>query len=241
MKRTTSIAATICALGLLALTRPLAAQVGYEPAKSPYQDVPWRQGITGIVGWYNAAVDPAGVAPRSAPMYGLRYDVQLAGPAQLTVRSVATMSKRHVLDPRQPRATRLLGEVSAPLLLTDVGIALNLTGQRSWHGLVPVVQFGAGVAADLKPASDVGNYKFGGTSGTTFALSLGTGIRYVPGGRYNRWEVRGDVTDYLFAIKYPSSYISTAATPSILGSTASASSWRHNAGLTLGLTYRFLR
>jgi hypothetical protein len=241
VKRTTLVAIGMFSVGLLALARPLSAQVGYDPARSPYQDVPWRQGLTFTAGWYNAAIDPAGVAPRSAPMYGLRYDLQLAGPAQLTVRSMATTSKRHLLDPRQPKATRLLGEVDAPLLLTDLGLTINLTGQRSWHGLVPLVQFGAGVASDLKPASDVGNYKFGGTSGTTFALSLGTGVRYVPGGRFNRWEVRGDVTDYLFAIKYPGSYISTITTPSVLKSNASSSSWRHNAGLTLGLTYRFLR
>ena len=241
MKRKTAVAATIFSLGLLAVTRPLAAQVGYDPAKSPYHDVPWRQGLTTFAGWYNAAIDPAGVAPRSAPMFGVRYDLQLAGPAQLTVRSAATSSKRHVIDPRQPKATRLLGDVSAPLLLTDVDITLNLTGQRSWHGLVPLIMFGGGVASDLKPASDIGNYKFGGTSGTTFALSFGGGIRYVPGGRFNRLEVRGDVTDYLFAIKYPGSYISTATTLSVLKPNASASSWRHNAGLTLGLTYRFLR
>jgi hypothetical protein len=239
VKRTTLVALGIFSLGLAAA--PLAAQVGYDPAKSPYQDVPWRQGVTAVVGWYNAAIDPAGVAPRSAPMYGLRYDLQLAGPAQLTVRSVATASNRHVLDPRQPKATRLLGETPAPLLFTDVGITLNLTGQRSWHRLVPTFQFGFGVASDLKPAADVGNYKFAGNSGTTFALSLGSGIRYVPGGRFNRWEVRGDVTDYLFAIKYPGSYISTSATPSVLKPNASTSSWRHNAGLTLGLTYRYLR
>jgi hypothetical protein len=241
VKRTTLVTTGILAITLLAAAAPLAAQVGYDPAKSPYHDVPWRQGLTFVAGWYNAAIDPAGVAPRSAPMYGLRYDLQLAGPAQLTIRSAATTSKRHLLDPRQPKATRLLGEVDAPLLFTDIGLTLNLTGQRSWHGLVPLVQFGAGVASDLKPAADVGNYKFGGSSGTTFALSLGTGIRYVPGGRFNRWEVRGDVTDYLFALKYPGSYISTATTPSVLKPDASASSWRHNAGLTLGLTYRFLR
>lgn len=241
MKRTTLVTNGLLALALLASAAPLAAQVGYDPAKSPYHDVPWRQGLTFVAGWYNAAIDPAGVAPRSAPMFGVRYDLQLAGPAQLTIRTATTTSKRHLLDPRQPKATRMLGEVDAPLLFTDVGIALNLTGQRSWHRLVPVVQFGAGVASDLKPASDVGNYKFGGTSGTTFALSFGTGVRYVPGGRFNRWEVRGDVTDYLFAIKYPGSYISTATTPSVLKPNASTSSWRHNAGFTLGLTYRFLR
>ena len=235
------MATGIISLGVLAVAGPLEAQVGYDQARSPYHDVPWQQGLTFVAGWYHATTDPAGVAPRSAPMYGVRYDLQLAGPAQLTVRSAATMSKRQLLDPRQPKATRLLGVVDAPLLFTDVGLTINLTGQRSWYGLVPLVQFGAGIASDLKPASDIGNYKFGGTSGTTFALSFGGGARYVPGGRLNRWEVRGDVTDYLFAIKYPGSYISTPSTPSVLKMSASNSSWRHNAGLTLGLSYRFLR
>ncbi|HEX2780525.1 MAG TPA: hypothetical protein VHM30_13555, partial [Gemmatimonadaceae bacterium] len=116
-------------------------------------------------------------------------------------------------------------------------------GQRSWHRLVPLVQFGAGIASDLTPAQDVGNYKFGGTAGTTFALTFGSGVRYVPGGRFERWEVRGDVTDYLYAIKYPGSYFGTVTAPrsGVLAYGSSASRWRHNAGLTLGLSYRFLR
>lgn len=224
-------------MGSFAVTSPALAQVGYEPQASPYRDVEYRQGVTTFAGWYSAALDPARVAPRSGPIAGLRYDLTLAGPAQLTVRSAYVHSERNVIDPRQPRATQLLGRRSAPLLLNDVGISLNLTGARSWHNLIPLIQFGGGTATDLHSGADIGNYSFG----TTFALSLGTGLRWVSGGR---WEVRGDVTDHLYSIRYPSTYAKSFTTDpndAVLGTSDSRSRWRHNAGLTIGLTYKFLR
>ena len=224
-------------MGSLVAARSAVAQVGYEPEKSPYRDVEYRQGVTAFAGWFSAALDPARVASRSGPMAGLRYDLTLAGPAQFTVRSAYVHSERNVIDPRQPRATQLLGRRSAPLLLNDIGIALNLTGARSWHNLIPLIQFGGGTATDLNAGTDIGNYSFG----TTFALSLGTGLRWVSGGR---WEVRGDVTDHLYSIRYPSTYAKSFTTnpnDAVLGTSDSRSRWRHNAGLTIGLTYKFLR
>jgi hypothetical protein len=231
-------------LALTAIARSASSQqVGYDPATSPYRDVTFRQGVTPFAGWFNAALDPAGVAPKSAPMAGVRYDLQLAGPAQFMVRTAVVKGQRDVIDPRQPAGSRALGEKPSTLLLADVGLVVNLTGQRSWHQIVPLLQFGAGIASDLSAGEDVGNYKFGGTAGTTFALTLGGGVRYVPGGRLERWEVRGDVTDYLYAIKYPGSYFGTVTAPlsGVLAYGSPASRWRHNAGLTLGLSYRFLR
>jgi hypothetical protein len=225
-------------VGSLGVVSPALAQVGYEPQASPYRDVEYRQGVTAFAGWYSAALDPGRVASRSGPMAGLRYDLTLAGPAQLTVRSAYVHSERNVIDPRQPRSRQLLpGRRSAPLLLNDVGISLNLTGARSWHNLIPLIQFGGGTATDLHSTADIGNYSFG----TTFALSVGTGIRWVSGGR---WEVRGDVTDHLYSIRYPSTYAKSYTTDpndAVLGLSGSRSLWRHNAGLTIGLTYKFLR
>lgn len=233
MKRT--MAGVVLAMACVAPTA--TAQVGYEPAASPYRDVEYRQGVTAFAGWFSAALDPARVAPRSGPMAGLRYDLHLTGPAQLTVRSAYVSSERNVIDPRQPPATRLLERRAVPLLLSDVDITVNLTGERSWHYLVPLVQVGGGIASDLRPSQDVGNYSFG----TTFALAFGAGVRWVPGGRF---EVRADVTDHLYSIRYPSSYFqSTSANGNspVLGESTGTSKWRHNAGVTLGVTYRFRR
>jgi hypothetical protein len=224
-------------VGILSLARYADAQVGYEPQASPYRDVEYRQGVTAFAGWYSAALDPARVASRSGPMAGLRYDLTLAGPAQLTVSSAYVQSERNVIDPRQARPTQLLGQRSAPLLLNDVNISLNLTGARSWHNLIPLIQFGGGTASDLHSAPDLGNYSFG----TAFALSLGTGVRWVSRGR---WEVRGDVIDHLYSIRYPATYaksFTSNVNDAVLAPGDSRSRWRHNAALTIGLTYKFLR
>lgn len=228
---------TVLVVGLLATAKVAMAQVGYDPQSSPYRDVEYRQGVTAFAGWFSAALDPVRVASRSGPMGGLRYDLTLAGPAQLTVSSAYVKSERNIVDPRQPAGTRLLGRRSAPLLLNDVNISLNLTGARSWHNLIPLIQFGGGTASDLNSSADIGNYSFG----TAFALSLGTGVRWVSRGR---WEVRGDVIDHLYSIRYPGTYaksFTSNANDAVLAPGESRSRWRHNAALTLGLTYKFLR
>lgn len=227
----------VLATSLIVTANVATAQVGYEPQASPYRDVEYRQGVTAFAGWFSAALDPIRVASRSGPVGGLRYDLTLAGPAQLSISSAYVKSERNVIDPRQSAGTRFLGRRSAPLLLNDVNITLNLTGARSWHNLIPLVQFGGGTASDLNPTADIGNYSFG----TAFALSLGTGVRYVSRGR---WEVRGDVVDHLYSIRYPGTYTkSFTSNPNdaVLGAGESRSRWRHNAALTLGLTYKFLR
>jgi 2,3-bisphosphoglycerate-independent phosphoglycerate mutase len=47
----------------------------------------YRQELTGFTGYYAAAEDPVGVAPRSGPMLGVRYEIRLGGPAQFYARA----------------------------------------------------------------------------------------------------------------------------------------------------------
>ena len=123
--------------------------VGHPPARSPFRDLEFKHELTLFGGYYQAAKDPAGVAPRSAPMEGIRYELTVGGPVQFVARLARVNSERHVINPLEPRATRDLGVQSWPVYLTDLGFSLNLTGQRSWHGIVPVVSGGIGIASDL--------------------------------------------------------------------------------------------
>jgi hypothetical protein len=218
------------ALVALASTRAFA-QVGYTPEHSPYRDVEFKQELTLLTGYFGAAKDPAGVAPRSGPLLGARYEVRIGGPAEFTARLARVWSERHVIDPTKPAATRSLGVQSWPLYVTDVGISINLTGQKSLHELVPVLNGGIGLVSDLKGKADVGGYKFG----TSFAFSFGGGVRYVPGGNF---QLRADVADYLYQIQYPDTYFGDATT--VLRG-ASNSVWKHNVALTVGASYLFYR
>lgn len=219
---------------ILLLATPAAAQVGYPPAESPYRDLEYGQELSLVAGYFSAAKDPAGVAPRSAPMLGARYEVRVGGPAMLTVRAARVFSERNVIRPDTTAAFRDLGVRSWPLYLADVGITLNLTGQKSYQHFVPVTTFGVGVASDFR-SPDAGGF----TVGTSFAFSFGAGVRWVPGGRY---QVRADITDHLYQIKYPPLYYRMASdTTQVLKNSQARSVWKHNAAITVGASYLLFR
>ena len=222
------------ASSLLCVPVAAVAQVGHLPEESPYRDLPYKQELGLFSGYYNASEGAAGVAPQSGPMIGARYELRIGGPVQFMARIVNVFSERTALDPTKPPAERASSK-STNLVLADVGITGNLTGQKSWHGLVPIVQAGLGLASDFQ-AEDVGGYDFG----TPFALTFGTGFRYSRG---DRLELRADVTDYLYQLEYPQRYfIANGPQAPILNPvTTTAKQWKHNLNFALALTYHFAR
>ncbi|HET7456607.1 MAG TPA: hypothetical protein VFJ74_03065 [Gemmatimonadaceae bacterium] len=228
-----SILAALAALSLATATTA-SAQVGYTPEKSPFRDIEFRQELTLVTGYFAASKDAAGVAPQSGAMLGAHYEVHVGGPAYFSAELSRVFSQRNVIDPTQNEGLRSLGTKSVPLYLTDVGLVLNLTGQKSLHHLVPLVKGGLGIASDFGGA-DKGGYKFG----TTFAFVFGAGLKYVPGGNL---QLRADVTDYLYQIQFPTSYFTANAVGDVvLGAGQARSQYKHNAALTLGASYLFFR
>jgi hypothetical protein len=223
-------------LAVVVCARGAAAQVGHTPEESPYADLTYRHEITTFTGYLNTRRDPAGVAPRSAPLAGVRYALYLVGPAYFTARLAYARSERTVLDPFEPVATRVvLPAARVPLLIADAGFALSLTGFKSWNRLVPELNGGLGFVSDFRTESDVGGFSFG----TRLALTLGAGVRYVPGGRF---QLRADVTDNLYRISYPNSYYRTASDGTmILAARQAKALWTHNPAITLGVSYLFRR
>jgi hypothetical protein len=213
---------------------PAAAQVGHEPARSPYTDLEYKQELTALFGYVRARHDPAGVAPKSAPMVGARYEITLTGPLALSADVTRTFSDRDVIDPSKPRATRAVGTETAAVYAADVALALNLTGRKSWHHLVPQVRAGLGVVS-----SSAKDESSGFSFGTPFAFTFGGGLKFVPGGR---WQLRGDVTDRVFKLSYPDSYYRLASdNTAVLDVQTPRSFYTHHAALTVGVSYLFSR
>jgi len=227
-----SLFAALLALPLFAATA--SAQVGYTPEKSPFRDLEFRQELTAVAGYFAASKDPARVAPQSGPLIGAHYEVHVGGPAYFEAEAARVFSQRNVVDPTKAPAQRSLGTKTVGLYLADVGLVLNLTGQKSLHQLVPVLKAGIGVASDLTGA-DVGGFQFG----TTFAFVFGAGVKWVPGGNF---QLRADVTDHLYQVQYPASYytVPTSGDP-FLPSGQARSMYKHNAALTVGASYLFFR
>ncbi len=222
------------ALALVVVATTARAQVGHLPQNSPYRDVETSQELTFFGGHYSAGQDPINVAPRGGPMFGLRYEKHVGGPAFLMARWSHVNSERFPIDPTKTGAAAQLGKRNVALNLYDVNIALNLTGQKSFHHIVPVVNLGAGIGTcGCAVAPDP--YTFG----TPFAFSFGGGLRYVPGGRF---QLRADWNDYLYQLKYPAEYyLNTTGTGAAVPPRQPRSFWKNNRALTLGASYLFFR
>ena len=222
---------------LLALVAaPALAQVGHEPASSPYQDIPFKQEITLYGGDYQGAIGRAGVGPTGGPVIGVRYAIRLGGPVEATANVARVATSRMVKDPAKSGDDRLVGEQSFGLYMADVGLALNLTGQKSYHHFVPVVGAGLGIVSGSS-SPDVGGFKVG----TPFALNFRAAIRFVPEGNFS---ARLEVADNMFQLSYPASYFRSPPIGEggpILGAAAGDNQWTHHRVLTLGISYMFSR
>jgi hypothetical protein len=224
----------LSALSLVVVGTTAGAQVGHLPQNSPFRDVETSQEVTFFGGQYGAGRDPINVAPRGGPMFGLRYEIHVGGPAFLMARWSHVNSERFPVDPTKSGAAAQLGKKSVSLNLYDVNLVVNLTGEKSFHHIVPIMNLGAGIAScSCTVAPDP--YKFG----TPFAFSFGAGLRYVPGGRF---QLRADLNDYLYQLKYPAAYyINTTGTGAAAPPAQSRSFWKNNRALTLGASVLFFR
>ena len=223
------------ALALACIATTARAQVaGHLPENSPYRDLETSQEFTFFGGHYTAGKDPIGIAPRDGPMYGLRYQIHVGGPAFLMARWSHVNSSRFAIDPQKTGTARQLGKQNVSVDLFDVDLAINLTGERSFHHIVPVVNLGAGVATCGCSVKD-DPYTFG----TPFAFTFGGGLRFVPGGRF---QLTLDWNDYLYQLKYPAAYYQIPTSGGTAALTNQARSfWKNNRALTLGASLLFFR
>ncbi len=221
------------AAALLAATS-VQAQVGHIPAQSPYADLEYSQELTLLGGYLRTRHDPAGILPKSRPMFGVRYEATLTGPLAISADIISGFGERNVIDPGKPVATRNKGTQSNALLEADIAAALNLTGTRSWHKLVPQLRAGLGLIRSAAK-DDSSGYGFG----TPFAFTFGGGVKYVPGGRF---QLRADITERVFKQTYPDTYYRLATdNTAVLPTSTSRSFYTHHAALTVGVSYRFAR
>lgn len=213
---------------------PLAAQVGSEPAKSPFQDFNYHEDFTAWAGYFRGNTGEVGIGPQSSPIFGVRYGLHVGGPAELSVRVGRAFSSRNVLDPTKFGAARNLGSESDPLWIADLGINLALTGQKTFHSFVPVFGFGIGIASS-RTSRDVGGYSFG----TGLAIHAGGGLKFVTHGP---WGARVDVTDYFWQLSYPGAYfLAPTGGTAILSPSQVQNQWTQNPVITFGISYIFSR
>lgn len=221
------------AVALLAAI-PASAQVGHDPAKSPYTDLEYNQEFTFLFGHLRTRHDPADIAPQSSSVAGIRYELTLAGPLALSSDLFGASMTRNVVDPLKPAKTRDIGTQKNLELGADLALAMNLTGRKSWHGLVPQVRAGVGLISN-RAQDDSSGFAIG----TPFAFTYGLGMKYLPGGRF---QVRADLSDHVFKLAYPDSYYRLASdNTSVLDAGSLKSFYTHHTAFTIGVSYLFAK
>jgi hypothetical protein len=217
------------------LASALRAQtVGSLPEKSPFADLRDHQRLGIVAGYLVTARDPVGVNPKGGPMLGLRYDLYAGGPVYLTGRLFASPSDRDVLDYTKRAAQRRVGTQNVTIWGTDVGLAVALTGDRSWHAMQPLVHLGFGIAGGLGDRPDISHFSFS----PTFAFSYGVGARWVTG---RNSELRADVAWFYWQVKYPETYRSTEGDPVAIRPSGPMSPYTGNRALTATWSFGIFR
>lgn len=233
-RRALSIAPAIALLALGA-TSLAAQQVGYTPETSPFVDLRGKQALTLTTGLLAPGGDPAGVGPRTGAQVSVRYELLLTGPLWLQARATyAPRLERTYKDPLVTGAPRLLGTSTRPLAAIEAGFGMNLTGNKSWNGLVPQLHGGFGWVTGGTGRADQGGYLFG----NKFTVSYGVGLR-IPTG--DRWEVSADLTHLFWKYSYPADYGPGGAAVTPILPTGSLTPWKGNLLLNVGMSRFFFR
>src|SRR2546430_1876370 len=123
----------------------VAAQVGHEPAHSPYHDVRDGGVLVFTFGYLGGSRGGVGVGPSDGKTGGIRYEVPF-GAVGASLGLVYARMNRFVVDPFKDTTSRKSGPSTNDVVLLDAGLQLILTGRKTWRGFAPYVGGVLGVA-----------------------------------------------------------------------------------------------
>src|SRR2546430_4226112 len=132
-------------LSVVASYNVVAAQVGHEPAHSPYHDVRRGGVLVFTFGNLGGSRGSVGVGPSDGKTGGIRYEVPFGAVGASLGLAYARMD-RFVVDPFTDTTSRKTGPFTDDVVLLDAGLQLILTGRKTWRGFAPSVGGGLGVA-----------------------------------------------------------------------------------------------
>jgi hypothetical protein len=217
---------------LLAGAAPLRAQVGYEPSKSPFRELPHANGASLLAGYFDGGGGTLNVGPHDGWMYGARFQVRSNKAISLGVGVMYGTLTRTVLDPSKPVGERNLGEVDQTLWIPEAVITMNLTGGKSYRRFAPFLGFGVGAAFGSDTPLDTSGYEFG----TKFSFAPFLGLRFVPSPRL---AVRGELRGNLWKLSYPVSYRTTTPGGTPILVSGEVAEWVMSPVYVFGLSYYF--
>jgi hypothetical protein len=232
------------AIGVAALlTAPppnrLTAQVGHDPAQSPFHDIRLHSGPVVVVGHLGGDRGVARAGTSNAMTFGLRYEIPAGKTLHFQFTGTYLHGDRFIINPRADSASpgRKTGPVTSDLAFVEIGMQLRLTGGKTWHGFAPYLGTGLGLVFDVNSPGDTtrSGYQFG----TKLTLAFTTGVRWYPA---HRVMINADVRAQLWRLKYPISFHdSTQASDGsrVLPLTQPLNDWTLHPWISLGIGWIF--
>lgn len=221
-------------LVLLVLVLAGASPAAAQRIASPYRFVDETQSVEVFAGWVlpdAGALELGGIA---APAFGARYGIRLNGP--FTVEGAATwlpLSRAVVDTIVQPDSTFAVRDTAGMnVLLLTGALRFDLTGPRTWRGIMPYFTAIGGVAVDMSGDDEAeqgipveARFDFG----TSFAGGLGAGLEWFA---TPRLTFRADARDVLWKLETPEPLLTRDLT-------APDEEWVQNVIISLGASVRF--
>ncbi len=217
----------------------LAAQVGHDPAQSPFHDIRLHSGPVFVVGHLGADRGVAGAGTSNAMTFGLRYEIPAGKTLHFQFTGTYLHGDRFIINPRADSSSpgRKTGPVTSDLACVEIGMQLRLTGGKTWHGFAPYLGTGLGLVFDVNSPGDTtrSGYQFG----TKLTPAFTTGVRWYPA---HRVMINADARAQLWRLKYPISFHdSTQASDGsrVLPLTQPLNDWTLHPWISLGIGWIF--
>jgi hypothetical protein len=223
-------------IGLLFVPGAASAQVGHDPARSPYRTLRYGQFVGAQGGWFGGSGGPLGVAPHGGKVFGLRYDFLGNGTVSIGFAGSMAWLNRIIVDPHYPIEFAARDTVPQRTVFGEAIIQFNLTGGKTWHRLAPFVSAGLGVVLAARTPADTSGFGFRFQA----AVTPGVGTRiFLSEKLFLRLEARTT----FWQVKYPESFRIPPSTdptaPPVLASPAKE--WLTSGWYSIGLSYAFSR
>lgn len=222
---------------LLFSAQSAPAQVGHDPASSPYRTLRYGQFMGLTAGYFNGSGGVIGVAPHKGEVLGFRYEFLGAGTLTLGLAASFGRLQRDIVDAYRPiETTGRTGPFDQRVVFTEGIFQFNLTGGKTWHRIAPFVNAGLGLAIANRLPADTSGFKFR----SKFTLTPGIGARVFLS---ERMFLRIEARSTFWQLSYPVVYRSAPASdPSKAAAiTSGAKEWVTSGWYQIGLSYAFHR
>jgi len=213
-----------------------AQQVGNAPERSPFRDILTHEAFTLFVGRFAGNPNAAGTGAQPGMMLGARLNVHLSSALDASATFGEALTSRRRIDAGGDTA-RVMSSINVRLITADLGLQVNLTGDKTWHGLAPYAYLGLGLATPSAKVVDPGGFELG----TNFLVVPAIGTRYFIS---RRLSLHLEARDLYFRYTYPlfyfdRPYAAHSDGSAVLSNAVGDREWYNNYTLWVGVTYGF--